>query len=281
MFHNYNIRPMLLSEQNNVFQDNNYIYEIKFDGIRALIYVSNKEFKILSRNGNDLTSNFPELSKIKQKVGKNKIIFDGEIIATKNGLPDFSLLQKRSRVKIVSNELIEEIPVTFVAFDILYINKSLLNESLINRKMYLDKFEDNDYFVKSKIYHNGIKLFKMIKKLNLEGVVAKKKNSNYSIGERTNYWIKIKNIKVDNFVIIGYQEKSKTYSLLLADNKNQKLNYVGKVSVNKNCSILKHLTKTKTDLKEKIVYVKPIKKIRVKYLNKTKSGYLRHAQIDE
>ena len=120
MFHNYNLRPMLLEEVNQIFQDDDYLYEIKFDGIRALIYVSKNEFKIISRNGKDLTKKYPELKKIQNLVGNSKVIFDGEIIATLNGIPNFSLLQKRNRIKKVNSSIIEEIPVSFVAFDILY-----------------------------------------------------------------------------------------------------------------------------------------------------------------
>ena len=121
MFHNYNIRPMLLSENAKVLQDNRYLYEIKFDGIRALIFVSKNKFKILSRKGIDITNYYPELNVIQKIVGNNKVIFDGEIIATLRGLPSFSLLQKRWRTKKVSRKLIADIPVSFVAFDILLV----------------------------------------------------------------------------------------------------------------------------------------------------------------
>ena len=159
---------MLLKEEEKVVQDKEFLYEIKFDGIRALIYVSKNSFKILSRKGNDLTNKYPELKKKKKIVGDHQVIFDGEIIATNNGLPSFSLLQQRNRIKKVIDEIIEEIPVTFIAFDILYDNKNLMSESLLNRKKILEKYNDTNYFIKSKVYDNGINLFKMIKKVGLE-----------------------------------------------------------------------------------------------------------------
>ena len=94
MFHNYQLKPMLLEEVNEPFNDKNFLYEIKFDGIRALIYVSKNSFKILSRNGTNLTNKYLELKKIQKLVGNHEIIFDGEIIATEGALPSFSLLQK-------------------------------------------------------------------------------------------------------------------------------------------------------------------------------------------
>ena len=287
MFHNYKLRPMLLKEEEKVVQDKEFLYEIKFDGIRALIYVSKNSFKILSRKGNDLTNKYPELKEIQKIVGDHQVIFDGEIIATNNGLPSFSLLQQRNRIKKVIDEIIEEIPVTFIAFDILYDNKNLMSESLLNRKKILEKYNDTNYFIKSKVYDNGINLFKMIKKVGLEGIVEKKKNGLYFEGERTFDWIKVKNIKVDNFLVHGYLEKTNTYSLLLGEYKRESLKYVGKVSVNKKHEIMNTLKKMKktnnqfVNFDEKATYIIPIKKVRIHYLERTKSGMLRHAVLDE
>lgn len=287
MFHNYKLRPMLLKEEEKVVQDKEFLYEIKFDGIRALIYVSKNSFKILSRKGNDLTNKYPELKEIQKIVGDHQVIFDGEIIATNNGLPSFSLLQQRNRIKKVIDEIIEEIPVTFIAFDILYDNKNLMSESLLNRKKILEKYNDTNYFIKSKVYDNGINLFKMIKKVGLEGIVEKKKNGLYFEGERTFDWIKVKNIKVDNFLVHGYLEKTNTYSLLLGEYKRESLKYVGKVSVNKKLEIMNTLKKMKktnnqfVNFDEKATYIIPIKKVRIHYLERTNSGMLRHAVLDE
>ena len=287
MFHNYKLRPMLLKEEEKVVQDKEFLYEIKFDGIRALIYVSKNSFKILSRKGNDLTNKYPELKEIQKIVGDHQVIFDGEIIATNNGLPSFSLLQQRNRIKKVIDEIIEEIPVTFIAFDILYDNKNLMSESLLNRKKILEKYNDTNYFIKSKVYDNGINLFKMIKKVGLEGIVEKKKNGLYFEGERTFDWIKVKNIKVDNFLVHGYLEKTNTYSLLLGEYKRESLKYVGKVSINKKHEIMNTLKKMKktnnqfVNFDEKATYIIPIKKVRIHYLERTNSGMLRHAVLDE
>lgn len=287
MFHNYKLRPMLLKEEEKVVQDKEFLYEIKFDGIRALIYVSKNSFKILSRKGNDLTNKYPELKEIQKIVGDHQVIFDGEIIATNNGLPSFSLLQQRNRIKKVIDEIIEEIPVTFIAFDILYDNKNLMSESLLNRKKILEKYNDTNYFIKSKVYDNGINLFKMIKKVGLEGIVEKKKNGLYFEGERTFDWIKVKNIKVDNFLVHGYLEKTNTYSLLLGEHKNNKLKYVGKVSINKKHEIMNTLKKIKktnnqfVNFSEDANFVKPVHTIRVRFLERTNSGMLRHAVLDE
>ena len=287
MFHNYNLRPMLLEEVTNIFQDKNYLYEIKFDGFRVFVYASKNNFVILSRNGHNITKFYPELQSIQRLVGDHEIIFDGEIIATFKGLPSFSLLQKRSRVKKISDHIINEIPVTFIAFDILYDNKDLTDLTLIKRKKLLEKFKDTNYFVKSKSYNNGKTLFAMVKKFNLEGVVAKKKNSLYFFGERTWDWIKVKNIKVDNFLVHGYLEKTNTYSLFLGEYKRGKLEYVGKVSVNKKNEIMKKLKQLKkinnqfVNFSGEAVFVKPVNTVRIHFLERTKSGMLRQATLDK
>ena len=278
---------MLLSEEEKVLQDDRYLYEIKFDGIRALIYVSKREFRILSRKGTDLTNHYPELKTIQDIVGDHQVIFDGEIIATSKGLPSFSLLQKRMRAKKVSDKLIAEIPVSFVAFDIVYDNKDVTNLPLIERKKLLEKYRDTDYFVKSRVYHDGISLFKMVKKVGLEGIVEKVKSSTYYVGERTHSWIKVKNIKVDNFVVHGFLEKTNTITLLLGEYKNNKLCYVGKVSVNKKHELINTLQKMKkinnqfVNFDEEATYVKPVHEVRVHFLERTISGMLRHATIEE
>lgn len=287
MFHNYKLRPMLLEEENKPFNDEDYLYEIKFDGIRALIYVSKNTFKIVSRNGNDLTSKYPELKDMQKIVGNHEVIFDGEIIATLHGLPSFSLLQKRNRVKKVSDKLVLEIPVCYVVFDILYDNHDLTSFPLIKRKDILNRYKETESFILSKVYLDGIKLFKMVKKIGFEGIVAKKKSSIYYLGERVWDWIKVKNVKVDNFVIHAYLEKTNTYSLFLGEGKNHELKFVGKISINKKHPLVLELKKLKkvdnqfVNLKEDAIYVEPIKKVRVKYLERLKSGVLRHAALDE
>lgn len=279
---NKNLKPMLLKEVDKPFDSDDYIYELKYDGIRVLIYVSDNVFKIITRNGNDVTNLYPELSSIKVIVKNHKVIFDGEIVAFSNGKPSFLELQKRSHLK--SNYKIlsqmREIPVCFVAFDILYLDKDITNLDLITRKGELSKFKDNDFFVKTKYYSEGIKLFKHAKKLGLEGIVAKQKNSKYIVGDRVDTWLKIKNFKKDYFYIYGYSKLKDKYALFLGEYKRGILNNVGKVSVTKDNSILKLVLKQKVvkQLKE-VYYVKPQYKILVHYLEKTKNNTLRQPFI--
>lgn len=276
--------PMLLHEIYKPFNDENYYFELKFDGFRAIIFVSPKEVKIQSRNGHDMTAIYPELQSIKELVKKN-VIFDGEIIATVEGKPSFAKLQKRSHLK--NKKLIENAankdPVTFIAFDIIYEDKDITNEELYKRKLRLAKYKDTNIFIKSKIIEKeGIKLFNQVKKMNLEGIVAKNKNGIYHINERTDDFIKIKNNKRDEFVIGGYIIKEKTLSLLLGEYKDKKLYFVGKVGVGKKQNISKKVlsySKIKNpfvNFNEEAFFVKPTNSCFIEYLERTKQGHLRH-----
>lgn len=275
--------PMLLKEVQKPFNDSNYVYELKFDGIRAIIHVSKYEFLITSRHGVDITRLYPELKSIQKLVGNKKVVFDGEIVAFDNGFPSFSKLQFRSHLKDIHkiNDMTYEIPVAFIAFDILYQDKELIDMKLIDRKKILDKYKDTEYFIKSKVYSDGKKLFQKVKKLDLEGIVAKEKNSRYIPNKRVDVWLKIKNFKVEEFLIHGYVKNKEKYSLYLGEYKNNKLYYVGKVSVIENNEILKEVRTAKRvknrfiNLNEDVIFVEPIYKIKVHYMERTDTNMLR------
>lgn len=277
--------PMLLKEIDKPFDSKDYIFELKFDGIRAIIYANKKEVIIKSRNNIDLTSLFPELQDIKKIINKNTI-FDGEIVSFENDRPVFSEIQKRMHLKNIDKiKTLSTInPVVFVAFDILYENNDLTNFPLINRKEYLKKYRDTDIFMKTKIIEEkGIKLFNSIKKFNLEGIVAKNKKGLYHINKRTYDFIKIKNIQRDEFLIGGFEEKKNgILSLCIGEYINNKFHFAGKVSIGKKTNIynkIKSIKESKNyfcDFFEKVHYIKPTLSCHVEYLERTKNNHLRH-----
>lgn len=281
------LSPMLLKEVDKPFKDNNYIFELKYDGIRTLLYVSPKTFKLITRNGNDLANIYPELKSVQNIVGKHKVIFDGEIVAFKNGKPSFSELQHRNHLKNISKIklMINEIPVCFVVFDIIYFDKDLTNLTLMERKKILNDFTDTDIFIKTKMYNDGLKLFKHIKKIGLEGIVAKQKDSKYILGKRVENWVKIKNFKKEYFYVYGVTKLKDKYALYLGEYKNKKLIPVGKVSVMPDNDVLKIVQKQKKvknifiDITENINFVEPINKILVHYMERTLNNTLRQPFI--
>src|SRR5574344_1114855 len=164
LWNNHTWTPMLLNEINKPFSSNNFLYEIKFDGTRSIIYANKNKITIYNRHHEDVTKLYPELQAIKNLVNKNTI-FDGEIVYFENNKPSFSLLQKRMHLKNINsiNYEAEHNPVVFMCFDILYLSHDLVNKTLLERKKILHKFKDNDYFIKtSYIEKNGISLFNEI-----------------------------------------------------------------------------------------------------------------------
>lgn len=288
LWKNRNFTPMLLKEIDKPFNSKKYYYELKYDGYRALIFVNKNEIYIQSRNKNDITYLYPELSNIKKIVNKN-VIFDGEIVIFENNKPSFNKISKRSKLKnknIIKKESINN-PVIFIAFDILYENKDLTNLPLIERKKILGKYQDTDFFIKSKVYlNNGIKLYNFVKRNNLEGIVIKDINGLYHINNRTSDFIKVKNIKSDNFFIAGYINNNKyTSSLVLCEKYNNDYIYVGKVLISKKNNIYKkilNIKKCKNYLKienNDITFIKPILSCKINYLERTKNGHLRHPKL--
>lgn len=282
---NKDIKPMLLGEVREVFDSKEYLYEVKYDGIRVLVFVSKDKVVIRSRYGIDITGLFPEMM-VLCKMVKGNVIFDGEIIMLDNNKVSFSKLQKRIHLK--NKKTIEFLsktnPVIFICFDVIYEGKDLINLSLLERKDVLSNYKDNDVFIKSTyVIGDGTKLFNAIKKLDMEGIVAKKINSKYLVNERSDNWLKIKNYKSGNFIILGYinKEESHVISLVLGEHLNKKIVYVGKVILGKKRNLADKILKMKKSkavvkIKDKdVIYIKPEIKCLIKYLERTENGLLR------
>ena len=290
---NRNWQPMLLEEIDKPFNSNEYIYELKFDGIRAIIFASPQKVVIQSRNRQDITHLYPELQKI-SKIVKKDTIFDGEIISLDNGVPSFAKILERNRLKNNDKIMTESTinPVNFICFDLLYENEDLTTLNLLERKRLLKKFKNNDVFVKNKfISTEGIFLYKQIQKMGLEGIVAKRKDSFYNINTRSHDWLKIKNLKEEEFFIGGYVEKESNHviSLALGEYINNDFFYVGKVAMSKKNSLYKKIKMLKVNKfstisnynQEDVNYINPKYKCKVIYLERTKNNHLRHPIIKD
>ena len=209
LFEEKNISPMLLNEVKEPFDDADYIYELKLDGIRCVAYIEPKSITLQNKRFKDLTHIYPELSDICKCV-KKRVILDGELVVLTDGKPDFYALQKRSlmgdrfRIQLAAKKN----PVQFVAYDILYHDgKDLTDQPLMQRKEKLSSVVTERYnlSVSRWIEMNGIAFFELAKKENLEGIVAKKKDGLYHIGKRTSDWIKIKVMQDEDLLVLGYQ----------------------------------------------------------------------------
>ncbi len=278
--------PMLLQEIFKPFDDDNYLFEIKFDGQRALIFASPSDVKVYNRHHEDITFRYPELQAIKEIVVKNTI-FDGEIVAFEDNKPSFSRLQKRAHLNNIKKIAYEsyENPIVFMCFDILYMGADLTMMPLTERKEILSQFLDNQVFIKTKYYYKeGKKVFKSIKELGLEGIVAKNISSPYEINTRSQNWLKIKNWREENFFIGGYLESGKAHvvSLFLGKYRASKFIFVGKVSMNQRNSLY-DLLKREPLLKKspfsnpcgECHFIAPKYQCRVAFMEWTDDGHVR------
>lgn len=209
LFESKNISPMLLKEVKEPFDDENYIFELKLDGIRCVAYIDTKSVTLQNKRFKDLTDIYPELSNLKKCV-KKPVILDGELIVLTDGKPDFYALQKRSLMgdKFKISLAAQRNPVQFVAYDILYCGgNDLTDEPLTERKATLSKQvkEGNNLSISRYIEKDGRAFFALAKSENLEGIVAKRKDGRYHIGKRTNDWIKIKVMQDEDLLVLGYQ----------------------------------------------------------------------------
>ncbi|WP_143321615.1 DNA ligase [Clostridium sp. HBUAS56010] len=238
IFEKKGIRPMLISERVDPYDDEESIFEFKIDGNRCIAY--NDKYSSDLRNKRDIKilPRFPELDFL-YKNCRHKCILDGELNVLINGKPDFYEVQKRSTMtdpfKIELSY--KRRPANFVAFDIIYYKDKLVtNLSLIERRKILEEVvSENNILSKSRyIDTNGTALFKLAEEYGFEGVVGKKKASQYWFGKETKEWSKVKVIKDDDYICIGYfppSENNMTSLILAKYNTENKLVITNRVSL--------------------------------------------------
>jgi len=204
------IHPMLATSAVKAFNDPGWLFEIKWDGYRAVVFLDGGRVRLVSRNQNDLTAQFPELKSLPQFVKAERAILDGEIVALDDkGRPSFSLMQQRTGFHPGQRlQRREGVPVIYYAFDLLYLDGlDLRRVALEQRKRLLqEKIVAGEVIQYSDHYgEKGLDLFAAAKKRELEGIVAKKRNSIYEEKRSTN-WLKIKITQSQECVIGGYTD---------------------------------------------------------------------------
>jgi bifunctional non-homologous end joining protein LigD len=232
------VEPTHCETRDDAFTRDDWIFELKLDGYRLIASKSKGEALLLTRNGNDYTSVFPEIARAVKALPFDECIIDGEVVVCDaRGLPSFSMLQQRGRLSS-SMEIrcaVVELPATFYAFDLIAFEdfdvrplplarrKELLKDVVpgLGAVRYLDHIE-----------REGEAFLEQVTAMGLEGIVAKKADSPYRKG-RSPDWLKIKAERTGDFVIVGYTKPKGTRShlgaLQLADWVNGTLVYAGRV----------------------------------------------------
>ncbi|MDQ3964790.1 MAG: non-homologous end-joining DNA ligase, partial [Actinomycetota bacterium] len=231
--------PMLATLAKEPFDDDGWIFEPKWDGVRALVTCGIEETMVVSRTGRDITATYPELAKLHDRVVAIDAIVDGEIVAMERGRPSFERLQSRINLQNPHDiaRIAKQIPVSFVAYDILYIDgRSLLKAPLEERKQLLAEaiVVSDTVQISPVIPGEGITLFEAARAQRLEGIVAKKLGCSYRPGRRAKDWIKIKTVMEADLVIGGWSpgegNRSSTFgALIVGAYDGEGLRFVGSV----------------------------------------------------
>lgn len=282
-------KPMLATLTDNPFDDKEWIFEIKWDGYRAVAEVNNGKVKFHSRNGLSFIDKFAVITESLKKI-KHSVILDGEVVLLNDNKPDFQKLQQY--------EDNYDMPLVYYVFDMLSLDgKNLKSLPLQDRKELLQKLveENNDPVIRfsDHITETGNAFFEMAKKNNLEGIIAKKADSEYTEGYRSKQWLKIKYQLNREAIIAGYTKprgsRKHFGALILAQYEEDKLVYMGHTGTGFDQKMLKALwekmqpivikdspfnEKIKTNMP--VTWIKPRLVCQVSYTEITADGKLRH-----
>jgi bifunctional non-homologous end joining protein LigD len=260
-----NVEPMLSESVDVPPKGNKYIYEVKWDGIRALISLEDGQMKIRTRNQHDITEQFPELIIPDKAFRANTALFDAEIVCLdKTGRPSFKTVISRMQARGETNiqRMSKTNPVNCYVFDCLYLDgRPLVNEPLLRRKEWLkDAIKHDTPYRVSEYIEDGDSLFAAAKEHSLEGIMAKIRDSKYYPGRRNDCWLKVKIRNTRECVVIGYNpgqnDRSTTFGgLHIAERIDGDLVYRGKVGTGFDDALLKQIYK---EIKELAETKKPI-----------------------
>ena len=187
------------------FSSPEYLFEVKWDGLRCILFRDpDGQVRLKDRGLNDLTADLPEVVAAAKRVPPGSVI-DGELVATdSDGRPNYPRLRQRLAA---SAQMRDEIPTAYLAFDALYLEgRPLLRQPVLRRRTRLAKAVETGghLFVPDHIQEDGVELFEACLERGLEGVVAKHLQSPYVPGQRSPFWLKVKAVKSDDFVVIGW-----------------------------------------------------------------------------
>jgi bifunctional non-homologous end joining protein LigD len=204
-----------------------WLYELKWDGYRALLIKDGEDVQIRSRNDKDLTAVYPGIAAAAQRQQVKQIVLDGEIVALgEDGRPSFQALQHRSSH--------QKHQIVFYAFDVLYADgQDLTGEHLDVRRARLPALVNTDAVLRlsQDLPGSAADIVKALRAAGIEGVIAKRRDSTYQPGERSNDWVKLKLERQQEFVIGGYRPDGPNGldALLVGYYKGKELRFAGKV----------------------------------------------------
>jgi bifunctional non-homologous end joining protein LigD len=187
-----------------------WAFEMKWDGVRAMVYLDGEGTRILTRNDREVASTYPELRGLGDgALGAGGAVLDGEIVAfDSHGRPSFGELQARMHVLRPSAELIARVPVTFLVFDVCFLaGESLLRTPYVERRAALEGLglDGSRWATPPAFDGDGAAALAASISQGLEGVLAKRRDSVYEAGRRSRSWVKVKHVRMQEVVVCGWQ----------------------------------------------------------------------------
>lgn len=286
---------MLATATNLLPRGGGWAYEFKWDGVRALVDVSDRGVRMWSRRGNEVTIAYPELAA--QVAHAEDALLDGEIVAFVDGRPSFEALQSRMHVrsKVDARRLAQELPVTYIVFDVLRrFGVDVSGRPYTERRAMLERWlGDDPAWTVSPSFDDGAATEAAARANGLEGVVAKRLDSTYHPGARTRDWLKMRFVHTGDYAVIGWEAPEESpqmlSSLLLARRVDGELVFTGKVGSGLNGRVSTQLHRTLTPRADAPVaelpprspgrvtrWVEPEIVVEVEYTLLTADGRLRH-----
>lgn len=283
--------------------DDAYAYELKWDGVRALLHVTAQGHRVYSRNDRDITAAYPELDDVARDLSSaGPVVVDGEIVALDAaGKPDFARLQRRMNLAQPAQVALvrHEVPVTFLAFDLLWVRGSpVLDKTYDDRRTLLESLPIGGGFasVPPALQVPADAALAISQAHGLEGLVAKRRNSPYVAGRRSDCWVKVKNFSTVEVIIGGWTEgkggRGNTLGALLVGVPAARgLRFAGSVGTGFTHAMLASLLETLAPLEvarspftdvvsvtggRRVHWVRPVLVGEVVYSNWTRDGRLRH-----
>ena len=291
------VTPMLATLVDQPFSHAEWLYETKWDGVRAVCFLPGHGMRLVSRNDKDVTSRYPELATLPDTVAAATAILDGEIVAfDAQERPNFQLLQQRIGLKnsAAIARLAHEQPATYCVFDLLYYNGwDVRSAALSDRKRLLRQILRPSSTARYSEHSvgDGLQRYAAARRAGLEGIIAKQCGSPYSAG-RSRSWLKIKTVQRQEVVIAGYTQPRGTRPLLgalvVGLYQNKELQYVGHVgggfdhqTLRQVYDLLQPLTTTRSPFahppqtNEPVQWVRPTLVCEVKFAEWTADRHLR------